>query len=133
MSAAAMKGTPERIPCLTLAAGLLLALFVVPAPWGIVLVASAIAWEILEKGFWFYRTKRIPVAVGPEAMIGQPVDVIAACWPHGKVQLASERWNASCSQGADVGDTVIVEAVERLTLIVASRRGMRQATKPGTS
>jgi membrane protein implicated in regulation of membrane protease activity len=111
---------------LTIGAAVLLALFVVDAPWGIVLVVSAIAWEILEKAFWFYRTKGIPVAVGPEAMIGQPVDVIAACRPDGKVRLSSERWNASCSQGADVGDTVIVEAVERLTLIVSStRRGMR--------
>jgi membrane-bound ClpP family serine protease len=82
-------------------------------------VAGAVAWEILEKVFWFYKTKGIPVAVGREAMIGQPVDVIAACRPDGKVQLANERWNARCSQGADVGDTVFVEAVERLTLVVS--------------
>jgi len=119
----------------TIAAAVLLALFVVPAPWGIVLVASALAWEVLEKAFWFYSTKRFPVAVGPEAMIGQPVDVITACWPDGNVLLSSERWNASCSQGADVGDTVIVEAVERLTLIVsAPRRGMRRTGETaGTS
>ncbi len=111
----------------TIGAAVLLALFVVPAPWGIVLVVSALAWEILEKAFWFYGTKRFPVAVGPEAMIGQPVNVIAACRPHGKVRLSNERWNASCSQGADVGDSVIVEGVERLTLIVSStRRGIRQ-------
>lgn len=110
----------------TIAAAVLLALFVVPSPWGMVLVVSAMAWEILEKAFWFQRTRRIPVAVGPEAMIGQPVAVIAACRPDGKVRLSSERWNASCSQGADVGDTVIVEAVERLTLIVSSTwRGTR--------
>jgi membrane protein implicated in regulation of membrane protease activity len=107
---------------LAIAAAVLLAFFVLPAPWGIVSVASAIAWEILEKAFWFYRTKGIPVAVGPEAMIGQPVDVIAACRPYGKVRVSSERWNASCSQGADVGDTVIIEAIERLTLIVSPTR-----------
>jgi membrane protein implicated in regulation of membrane protease activity len=106
----------------TVGAAVLLAVFVVPAPWGAVLVVSAIAWEILEKAFWFFRTKRFPVAVGPEAMIGQPVHVVAACRPDGKVRLSSERWNASCRQGADVGDTVIVEAVERLTLIVSSTR-----------
>ena len=103
-------------------AALVLALFVMPAPWGVVVVASAIAWEILEKGFWFLRMRRVPVAVGREAMIGQRVDVIAACRPFGKVRLSSERWNARCSQGADVGDTVVVEAVERLTLIVSSTR-----------
>jgi membrane protein implicated in regulation of membrane protease activity len=114
---------------LPIGAAVLLALFVVPPPWGIALVAGAIAWEILEKAFWFYRTQRIPVAVGAEAIIGQPVSVIAACRPYGKVQLSSERWNASCSQGADVGETVIVEAVERLTLVVSTRPGMRAASK----
>jgi membrane protein implicated in regulation of membrane protease activity len=107
---------------LTIAVAVLLAFFVVPGPWGIVLVASAIGWEILEKTFWFYRSKGIPVAVGPEAMIGQPVDVITACRPYGKVRLSSERWNASCSLGADVGETVIIEAIERLTLIVSPTR-----------
>jgi hypothetical protein len=36
---------------------LLLAVLVVPAPWGFVAVTGAIASEILEKVFWFYRTK----------------------------------------------------------------------------
>ena len=39
--------------------------------------------------------------------------MIAACKPYGKVRLSSERWNASCSQGADIGDTVIIDAIER--------------------
>ena len=110
-------------------AAVLLALFVVPAPWGSVLVISSIAWEILEKTFWFYSSKRIPVAVGPEAMIGQPASVVAACTPYGKVRISSERWDACCSDGADVGETVVVEAIERLTLIVSSPRlGKRAAT-----
>jgi membrane protein implicated in regulation of membrane protease activity len=103
----------------TVAGALVLALYVVPRPWGGALVAGAIAWEILEKLFWFYRTKRFPLAVGPEAMVGQPAAVIAACRPAGKVRLSNERWNANCPQGADVGETVIVERVERLTLIVS--------------
>lgn len=106
----------------TIGAAVLLAILVAPSPWGIVLVVSAIAWEILEKAFWFYRTKGIPVAVGAEAMIGKQVNIIAACRPHGKVRLSGERWNASCRQGADVGDAVMVDAVERLTLIVSRTR-----------
>jgi membrane protein implicated in regulation of membrane protease activity len=103
-------------------AALLLALLVAPAPWGIVLVASSVAWEILEKAYWFFQVKGFPVAVGPESMIGQRVNVTAACSPDGKVRLSSEHWNASCSEGAEVGDTVVVKAVERLTLIVAPVR-----------
>ena len=105
----------------TVAGAVVLAVFLVPRPWGLALIAGAIAWEILEKVFWFYRTKGFPLAVGPEAMIGQPVDVIAACRPDGKVRLSNERWNANCPQGADIGETVIVDRVERLTLIVSPR------------
>jgi membrane protein implicated in regulation of membrane protease activity len=104
----------------TVAGAVVLAVFVVPRAWGLALIAVAIAWEILEKVFWFYRTKGFPLAVGPEAMIGQPVDVIAACRPDGKVRLSNERWNANCPQGADIGETVIVDRVDRLTLIVSS-------------
>ena len=103
----------------TVAAALVLAVFVVPRPWGLALIAAAIAWEILEKVYWFYRTKGFPLAVGPEALVGQPVDVIAACRPDGKVRLSNERWNATCPQGADIGETVIIDRVERLTLIVS--------------
>ena len=48
--------------------------------------------------------------------------MITACKPYGKVRLSSERWNASCSQGADIGDTVVIDAIERLTLIVSPGR-----------
>ena len=105
---------------LVIGVALLLALFVVPSPWGIVLIGSALAWEISEKAFWFWNTKRIPLAVGPETMVGRQVEVIAACRPDGKVRLQSERWKARCSEGAEMGDTVVVEAVEQLTLIVSS-------------
>jgi membrane protein implicated in regulation of membrane protease activity len=101
-------------------AAVLLAFFVVPTSWGIVLIVSSILWEAAEKAFWFHRTKGIPIAVGPEAMIGRPVEVVAACSPDGTVRFSSERWNANCSEGADVGDTVTIEAIERLTLIVSS-------------
>jgi membrane protein implicated in regulation of membrane protease activity len=104
----------------TIGAAVLLALFVVPTPWGIVVVVSALLWEAAEKVFWFYRTKSIPISVGPEAMIGRSVEVVAACSPDGTVRFSSERWNANCRQGADVGETVTIEAIERLTLIVTS-------------
>ena len=104
---------------LVIGVALLLALFVVPSPWGIVLIGSALAWEISEKTFWFWNTKRIPPAVGPETMVGRQVEVIATCRPDGRVRLHSERWKARCGEGAEMGDTVVVEAVEQLTLIVS--------------
>ena len=98
----------------------LLAVFVIRAPWGLSLVATAVIWEIAEKAFWLISTKRIPPAIGPETLVGQTADVVAPCQPYGTVRLRSERWNARCREGADVGDTVIVESMQQLTLIVSS-------------
>jgi len=53
-------------------------------------------------------------------VVGRQVEVVAACRPDGRVRLQSERWKARCSEGAEMGDTVVVEAVEQLTLIVSS-------------
>jgi membrane protein implicated in regulation of membrane protease activity len=103
-----------------IAVAVLLAVYVIRAPWGIALVAATIAWEIGEKAFWFATTRRIPLAVGPETLVGRTVEVVAPCRPHGTVRLSNERWNARCREGADVGDTLIVESVQRLTLIVSS-------------
>jgi membrane-bound ClpP family serine protease len=107
---------------LVVVGSIFLARFVVPAPWGVVLVACAIAWEIAEKLFWFYSSKRIPIAVGREAMIGLPVTVISPCQPEGRVQLLGERWQARCNAGAGVGDTLVIEAVEQITLVVSKPR-----------
>ena len=104
---------------LVVVGSILLARFVAPAPWGLVLVGCALVWEIAEKLFWFRYSKRIPIAVGREAMIGLPVTVISPCQPEGRVQLLGERWQAHCSAGAGVGDRLVVEAVEQITLVVS--------------
>jgi len=96
----------------------LLALFVLPSPWGIILVGGAMVWGIGEKAFWFRSTKRIPLAVGQEALIGLSAEVLAPCQPSGKVRLRGERWNALCSEGAGMSETVVVEGVHELTLVV---------------
>jgi membrane protein implicated in regulation of membrane protease activity len=35
------------------------------------------------------------------------------------VQLFGERWQARCEEGADVGERLVIEAVEDITLVVA--------------
>jgi membrane-bound serine protease (ClpP class) len=103
---------------LVVVGSIVLALFVMPAPWGPVLVGCAVVWEIAEKVFWFRSSRRIPVAVGREAMIGLPVTVISSCRPEGRVRLGGERWQARCSAGAGVGESLVIEAVEQITLVV---------------
>jgi membrane-bound ClpP family serine protease len=102
-----------------LVGAVLLAIFVVPAPWGQLLVAAALLWEIGEKLVLVWYSRRMPPAIGREALIGVPVTAVSACLPEGWVRLGGERWKARCGEGAGVGDSLVVEAVDRITLIVA--------------
>jgi membrane-bound ClpP family serine protease len=97
----------------------LIAIFVLPAPWGRLLVGCALLWEIVEKLLLIWYSKRMPPAVGREALIGLRVTAVSACLPEGWVRLGGERWKACCSEGAGVGDSLVVEAVDQITLIVA--------------
>jgi membrane-bound ClpP family serine protease len=102
-----------------LVGAVLLAIFVLPTPWGQLAVGGALLWEIVEKLLLVWYSKRMPPAVGREALIGLPVTAVSACLPEGWVRLGGERWKARCSQGAGIGDALVVEAVDRITLIVA--------------
>jgi membrane-bound ClpP family serine protease len=101
-----------------LVGSILLAVFVVPAPWGQLLVGGALLWELAEKLFLVRYSKRMPPVIGREALIGLPVTAVSACLPEGWVKLRGERWKARCNEGAGVGDSLIVEAVEQITLVV---------------
>jgi membrane protein implicated in regulation of membrane protease activity len=103
---------------LIVAALLLFVFHVVPAPWSLALVAAAIGFEVVEKGFWVRYTRRIPLAAGPEAMIGRPVTVVSACLPTGRVRFGSESWRARCPEGADIGESLVIDSVENVTLVV---------------
>ena len=81
--------------------------------------AAAITLEIVEKSLLVLTTRRIPVSAGTEAMIGQPVKVTSACRPLGRVRMGAESWKARCDEGAGVGERLVVEAVDSVTLVVA--------------
>jgi membrane-bound ClpP family serine protease len=98
--------------------GVVVAVFVLPPGWGAVLLVAVIVWEAAEKLFWIRLIGRYPVVVGREAMIGMSVIATTACWPEGRVRFQGENWQARCSMGARPGETLVVEGVERITLIV---------------
>lgn len=54
-------------------------------------------------------------------MIGRRATVITPCRPRGQVKLDGEIWEALCPEGADPGEAVTVESLERLTLTVSRR------------
>jgi membrane-bound serine protease (ClpP class) len=97
---------------------LLLALFVLPAPWGIVVVAAAVVVEIAETAFWIWLSRRGGPKVGAETFVGEEAEVVSPCRPEGHVRFQGELWQARCDAGADAGQTVRIRALEGLTLVV---------------
>jgi membrane protein implicated in regulation of membrane protease activity len=82
------------------------ALFLLPAPWGIVAVASATAVEVLELAFWRRFLRRYRLRMGPETLIGERAVVVSRCDPDGTVRIRGELWRARSSSPVETGDTV---------------------------
>jgi membrane-bound serine protease (ClpP class) len=97
---------------------ILLALFVLPAPWGLVLVSVAAVVEIAETFFWIRLSRRWRVRAGAETLIGARGEVASACNPVGQIRVAGELWRARCEAGVGPGDTVRVVGRDGLTLLV---------------
>jgi membrane-bound serine protease (ClpP class) len=96
----------------------LLALFVAPAPWGLVLVAASAVVEVAETYFWIRFSRRRRIQAGAETLIGARAVVASACRPTGQVRVQGELWRARCEAGADPGETVRIVGREGLTLLV---------------
>jgi membrane protein implicated in regulation of membrane protease activity len=95
-----------------------LAIWFVPSPWGVVLVAGAAVFEVAEAGAFVWWSKRRRAQVGVEALVGKQALVVEPCSPVGQVRVEGELWQARCEAGAQRGDSVRVRSVEGLTLVV---------------
>jgi membrane protein implicated in regulation of membrane protease activity len=96
----------------------LLAVFLLPSPWNVVVVVVAAVWELGTAGFGFWYSKRGAAHVGVETLVGRTATVILRCDPLGQVKLDGEIWAACCAETAEVGETVRVRSIDRLTLNV---------------
>lgn len=103
---------------MALAVGILLAVFVLDEPWNWVVVAAGGTIEVAESFFWIWLSRRRRATVGAEALLGAEARVVSQCRPFGQVKVAGELWRARCDAGADIGDTVRVQEIEGLTLVV---------------
>jgi membrane protein implicated in regulation of membrane protease activity len=101
-----------------LVVAILLAVFVLEEPWTWVVVLAGAVFELGEAAALVRWSKHRAALVGTEALIGRAAIVSAECRPDGQVRVAGELWQARCEPGADVGDEVIVRALEGLTLVV---------------
>lgn len=98
--------------------GLLLAIFVLPSPWGLVAIVAGAVWEVGEAWFMIRWTQRRRAQVGAEALMGRTAKVVVACSPRGQVAVTGERWQADCAEGAGVGDEVVIRGITGLVLQV---------------
>ncbi len=97
---------------------LLLAIFILPQPWGLVAVVVAGALDVAETTIFLRWSKRRRAAVGVEALVGKVGVAASDLWPEGQIKLDGEIWRARCAGGCDAGTKVVVRAVDGLTLVV---------------
>jgi membrane protein implicated in regulation of membrane protease activity len=103
---------------MALTIAILLALFFLAWPLNLVAVLVGLGIEVAELTWGFRLARRWRPQTGAEAMIGQIAEVVVACRPKGQVRVAGELWEARCDEGADVGESVRIERLEGLTLVV---------------
>jgi membrane protein implicated in regulation of membrane protease activity len=115
-AAAAFQGSYILFVALTVA--IVLALVFLPWPWNLAMILGGLAIEVGELTWGLRLARRWKPRTGAEAMIGMEARVVSACRPLGEVRVQGELWQARCDEGADVGETVRIERIEGLTLLV---------------
>jgi membrane-bound serine protease (ClpP class) len=90
--------------------------------------AALIALGVLSAVTVFFITRKViaahrdePVRTGSEELIGAIAEARTSLEPEGQVWIEGALWRARLASGADnvrIGDRVLVEAVEGLTLVV---------------
>src|SRR5204863_7571328 len=96
---------------------ILLAIFVLPSPWGIIAVVTGGLIDIAESLAVLKWSKRRRSPVGVEALVGRTAVVSAPT----QVRVAGEIWEARSDRPLVPGEEVVVRAVEGLTLFVDGR------------
>ena len=81
------------LPGISLIIAILLALFVLPSPWGLVVVLGAACLEVVEVT-WGIRLARRRSSVGAQTLVGREAVVVRALEPSGQVTIDGERWQA---------------------------------------
>lgn len=105
---------------LTIAA-IVLAVLVLPSPWGVIAVITAGLIDIGETIFFVRWSKRRRATVGAETLVGRRATVVRALTPRGLVKLDGELWEAHGPAGLSPGDEVVVREVDGLVLQVEPR------------
>ena len=98
-----------------------LALTVLPSPWGLVAVVGAALIDVTETWFFVRWSKRRRSTVGVETLVGRTAVVVRALTPRGQVKVDGEIWRARSEYHFAPGEEVVVTGVDGLVLDVESR------------
>ena len=98
-----------------------LALTVLPSPWGLVAVVGAALIDVGETWFFVRWSKRRRATVGIETLVGRTAVVVRALTPHGQVKVDGEVWEARSEHHLAPGEEVVVTRVDGLVLDVEPR------------
>jgi membrane-bound serine protease (ClpP class) len=96
----------------------LVALLLFGTPWGLVALVGGLALEVLEYVAWKRFLRRYRLRSGPETMVGSKATVVDDCDPVGHVRVHGELWSARSRDPVAAGETVVVTAIDGLTLDV---------------
>ncbi|MNL26043.1 hypothetical protein D3C87_1475490 [compost metagenome] len=98
-----------------------------PLVAGVALVSLGMTFLI---GRLALRSRRAPIVSGADALIGQRIRVLSWEGEQGHVAAAGERWRAVGPAGLAPGDTVVIAAVQGVTLHVQADTSL---SPPGPS
>jgi membrane-bound serine protease (ClpP class) len=102
-----------------LTVAIIVALLFLSWPWNLLVILGGLAIEAGELTWGLRLARKWRPVTGAEAMIGKEAEVVTRCRPEGQVRIQGELWQARCEAGADVGETVRVERLDGLTLVVS--------------
>jgi membrane-bound serine protease (ClpP class) len=99
-------------------ATILLAIFVLPQPWGLAAVAGGATIDVLQTVAFLRWSQHRRASVGTETLIGRTAFAVSSLDPQGQVRLDGELWSAQSDDPVERGDEVVISAVDGLTLRV---------------
>ena len=100
--------------------------------WLIYPMAAIIGAFFLMVVSAIFRSRRMPAATGPQAMIGRQAVARSPLDPDGFVFMDGARWTARAEDGrVEEGDRVVITEVKGLKLTVRKTSGEKEAKTGG--
>jgi membrane-bound serine protease (ClpP class) len=101
---------------------ILLAIFVLPSPWGLVAIVAGGLTDVAESLLLLRWSRRRRSVSGVEALVGKTAVVSTPT----QVRVAGELWEATSEEPLAAGEEVEVTGVDGLTLSVSPQSRARR-------